>query len=144
MEKINVEKITEDINKVKIAFSKEILELNKMIEEELGESKGYYRITLISQLIEKDMEELIKITCEQVDIANVVNQLNQDTEKLLKIKDNLIKDKKVSDLDNIIDPVSQIVKYLNTLDDDSKKQVMYYVSGFTNGYNKNKYKQLLT
>lgn len=138
MEKDNVRELNKNRDEVNNWFAKEISELNKMIKEELGESKGYYRITLILELIEKDIEELVKTAYEFADLSNAIKQLNIDTDKTLKIKEDLINNKIMPDFDRVTDPLSQIVKDVNTLNDDAKKHLMYYISGYASGHNKNK------
>ena len=124
----NSEEISKVVEEMKISFSKEISELNQMIKEELGENKHYYRISLISELIEKDIKELLNIFNDTLLKSLEKSEYIQKETKELK---DLVKNLDIIEFDEDLDPVSQIVKDLNTLDDFDKWRIMTYVSGFT-------------
>lgn len=123
----NSEEISKVVEEMKISFSKEISELNQMIKEELGENKHYYRISLISELIEKDIKELLNIFSDTLlKVLEKSEYVQKETKELKTLVENL----DIIEFDEDLDPVSQIVKDLNTMDDFNKWRIMSYVSGF--------------
>ena len=129
-EKITVKEFEENLKQAKYVFSKEINELKEMIKEELGENKNYFRISLVTELIERDLMATIDIFGQLIETMTNLENIRKEFDDM---KNMLNKKIDVSILEEDIDPVSRIVKDVNTLDEVDKRKIMAYVAGFAYG-----------
>jgi hypothetical protein len=86
IKEIDYNKYKEDLGKAEINFTKKLLELENMIKEEVGEdNKHFYRIELITELIGKDVNELVKGFSEVLETIEMLNTVLEKIDKMNEV-----------------------------------------------------------
>lgn len=132
----NDEEFLNFYNSTKTDFERLTQELEKMIEETVGKSENYYRISQMLRLVEIDFKRVLEATGE---LAEAIKD-NLEMEKELMKQQEKLKDymkqagmQTEFSINPNVDIVSEIVKNVNSLDEQSQKRLLAYTAGMASG-----------
>ena len=132
----NDEKFLNFYNSAKTDFERLTQELEKMIEETVGKSENYYRISQMLRFVEIDFKRVLEATG---DLAEAIKDNLEMEKELMKKQEKLEDYMKQAGMETEfsikpnVDIVSEIVKNVNSLDEQSQKILLAYSAGMASG-----------